>query len=289
MPKNIYLKFGFFALLFLRFSLALGQPIINFSDTTIKNTEFILSPFSLINSDTITLDENDLLIKDSYCAKGQTDVYDALHSFQSRKVDGFGGFLNDKINLGLEKIRLKGFKSDIKKLYIQIDSYTLDVYWFAVVGPSSDNHCYTRIDSRGSANGGRPAVEKQIPSIHLRHSKLIPVKLLEFNNDVLQYYDWKGNQLDTIKKFINIQQYFYKYYDPKFDNVNEMTTEIINETKPVIIKPDIKKNNPITYRVKKGDTLSKISKIHHVSVSSIKKNNNLRSDIIQIGEVLKIR
>ncbi|NBW71631.1 MAG: LysM peptidoglycan-binding domain-containing protein [Flavobacteriia bacterium] len=289
MPKNIYLKFGFFALLFLRFSLALGQPIINFSDTTIKNTEFILSPFSLINSDTITLDENDLLIKDSYCAKGQTDVYDALHSFQSRKVDGFGGFLNDKINLGLEKIRLKGFKSDIKKLYIQIDSYTLDVYWFAVVGPSSDNHCYTRIDSRGSANGGRPAVEKQIPSIHLRHSKLIPVKLLEFNNDVLQYYDWKGNQLDTIKKFINIQQYFYKYYDPKFDNVNEITTEIINETKPVIIKPDIKKNNPITYRVKKGDTLSKISKIHHVSVSTIKKNNNLRSDIIQIGQVLKIR
>jgi LysM repeat protein len=289
MPKNIYLKFGFFALLFLRFSLALGQPIINFSDTTIKNTEFILSPFSLINSDTITLDENDLLIKDSYCAKGQTDVYDALHSFQSRKVDGFGGFLNDKINLGLEKIRLKGFKSDIKKLYIQIDSYTLDVYWFAVVGPSSDNHCYTRIDSRGSANGGRPAVEKQIPSIHLRHSKLIPVKLLEFNNDVLQYYDWKGNKLDTIKKFINIQQYFYKYYDPKFDNVIEITTEIINETKPVIIKPDIKKNNPITYRVKKGDTLSKISKIYHVSVSTIKKNNNLRSDIIQIGQVLKIR
>ena len=271
MPKNIFSKFGFFALLFLRFSLALGQPIINFSDTTIKNTEFILSPFSLINSDTINLDENDILIKDSYCAKGQPDVYDALHSFQSRKVDGFGGFLNDKINLGLEKIRLKGYKSDIKKLYIQIDSYTLEVYWFAVVGPSSDNHCYTRIDSRGSANGGRPAVEKQIPSIHLRHSKLIPVKLLEFNNDVLQYYDWKGNKLDTIKKFINIQQYFYKYYDPKFDSVNEMTTEIINETKPVIIKSDIKRNNPITYRVKKGDTLSKISKIHHVSVSSIKK------------------
>ena len=114
MPKNIFLKFGFFALLFLRFSLALGQPIINFSDTTIKNTEFILSPFSLINSDTINLDENDILIKDSYCAKGQPDVYDALHSFQSRKVDGFGGFLNDKINLGLEKIRLKGYKSDIK-------------------------------------------------------------------------------------------------------------------------------------------------------------------------------
>ena len=68
-----------------------------------------------------------------------------------------------------------------------------------------------------------------------------------------------------------------------------MTTEIINETKPVIIKSDIKRNNPITYRVKKGDTLSKISKIYHVSVSSIKKNNNLRSDIIQIGEVLKIR
>lgn len=107
MQKNLFLKFEFFTILFLRFSLAFGQPIINFSDTTIKNTEFILSPFSLINSDTINLDENDILIKDSYCAKGQPDVYDALHSFQSRKVDGFGGFLNDKINLGLEKLDSK--------------------------------------------------------------------------------------------------------------------------------------------------------------------------------------
>ena len=114
--------------------------------------------FQKINPDTITLGEHDKVISDSYTALGQRYVYDALHSFNRRKMDGFGGFLNEKINAALAEVRRSGFNSDVKNLYIQIDPSTLTVYWTAVVGPSTDGRCYLGVDSRGSAGGGLPAV-----------------------------------------------------------------------------------------------------------------------------------
>lgn len=46
---------------------------------------------------------------------------------------------------------------------------------------------------------------------------------------------------------------------------------------------------PATYKVRKGDTLSEIAAKYKVKVSTLKKLNNLRSDLIRIGQVLKLR
>jgi 3D (Asp-Asp-Asp) domain-containing protein len=43
-----------------------------------------------------------------------------------------------------------------------------------------------------------------------------------------------------------------------------------------------------TVTVKKGDTLSQISRVHKTSVADIKKQNKLTSDVIRPGDVLKI-
>ncbi|MCC5804316.1 LysM peptidoglycan-binding domain-containing protein [Rossellomorea vietnamensis] len=43
-----------------------------------------------------------------------------------------------------------------------------------------------------------------------------------------------------------------------------------------------------TYKVKKGDNLSLIAKKYHTTVSSLKKLNNLKSDMIYVGQVLKV-
>jgi membrane-bound lytic murein transglycosylase D len=45
----------------------------------------------------------------------------------------------------------------------------------------------------------------------------------------------------------------------------------------------------IKYKVKKGDTLSRIARKHHVTVNNLKKWNNLKSDKIQIGQTLIIK
>ncbi len=248
--------------------------------------------FQLINPDTLQLGEHDELICDSYTAMGVPYVYDALHSFHSRRMDKFGGYLNDKINEGLRQIRLKGYYSDLKQLYIQINPKLLTVHWVAVVGPSTDGNCYVKVNSRGSAGGGRPAVEKQLPSMHRHHEGLQPVKVLEFNEDVIQCFDWRGNALDSFCTMVNIQQYFFKYADPRIGtsirledyDLMEQENTVNSDPKPTVpVKSYARK-----YRVRAGDTLSGIAQKYHTSVAKIKKANGLRSDRIQIGQVLKI-
>ena len=250
--------------------------------------------FQKYNPDTIQLGENDFLISDSYTAMGQPYVYDALHSFHRRRMDGFGGFLNDKINAGLAEVRSRGFNSDLKKLYIQIDPSTLTVYWTAVVGPSLDGRCYMSVDSRGSAGGGLAAVQKQCPRMHRIHSTLVPVKVLEFNDNVLQCYTWDGAKIDTVTHAINIQQHFYKYYDPQIGNTVTLAEVVQKETEMggsllVAAKPTAPAAVRYKrYTVKSGDTLSQIAEKYHTTPARIKNANHLRSYLIRVGQVLKI-
>jgi LysM repeat protein len=253
-----------------------------------------IPPFNRINPDTLKIGVNDEIVSDSYCALGMPAVYDALHSFHSRRMDKFGGYINWKINKGLENIRKKGFKSDIKNLYIQIDPKTLTVYWIAVVGPSSDGRCYVRFDSRGSAGGGVRAVENQLPMMHSYYPTLNEVKVLEFNENVTKCFDWNGNPVSSYTSYVNIRQHFFKYYDLQVDasiTLEEYTKKYPYNTEGANLpgkKKPVVKSRQRKYKVKSGDTLSEIAQKYHTSVSKIKKANGLRSDLIRTGQVLKI-
>jgi hypothetical protein len=253
----------------------------------------LIPPFQLINTDTLKLGEYDELVCDSYTALGMPYVYDALHSFNARRMDKFGGYLNVKINQGLESIRKKGFNSDVKQLYIQVNPKTLTVHWVAVVGPSEDGKCYVRIDSRGSAGGGLPAVNKQLPRMHNLYPTLNSVKLLEFNENVIKCYDWNGNRLDSVCSFVNIRQHFFKYYDSQIGSTITLGDYVAKYpcTTDGELLPGPKKfvaPRYRTYNVKSGDSLSTIAAKYHTTVSKLKKANGLRSDLIRIGQVLKI-
>lgn len=253
-----------------------------------------IPPFNRINPDTLKIGVNDEIVSDSYCALGMPAVYDALHSFHSRRMDKFGGYINWKINKGLENIRKKGFKSDIKNLYIQIDPKTLTVYWIAVVGPSTDGRCYVRFDSRGSAGGGVRAVENQLPMMHSYYPTLNEVKVLEFNENVTKCFDWNGNPVSSYTSYVNIRQHFFKYYDLQVDasiTLEEYTKKYPYNTEGANLpgkKKPVVKSRQRKYKVKSGDTLSEIAQKYHTSVSKIKKANGLRSDLIRTGQVLKI-
>jgi len=253
-----------------------------------------IPPFNRINPDTLKIGVNDEIVSDSYCALGMPAVYDALHSFHSRRSDKFGGYINWKINKGLENIRKKGFKSDIKNLYIQIDPKTLTVYWIAVVGPSTDGRCYVRFDSRGSAGGGVRAVENQLPMMHSYYPTLNEVKVLEFNENVTKCFDWNGNPVSSYTSYVNIRQHFFKYYDLQVDasiTLEEYTKKYPYNTEGANLpgkKKPVVKSRQRKYKVKSGDTLSEIAQKYHTSVSKIKKANGLRSDLIRTGQVLKI-
>jgi LysM repeat protein len=275
------------------------DSIIPIDSTAVKKTIDVPN-FTLIDSDTIQLGENDELICDSYTALGKPHVYDALHSFNRRKMDYFGGYLNVKINAALERVRSKGFQSDIKKLYIQIDPLTLTVYWIAVVGPSEDGNCYACVDSRGSANGGLGAVNPQIPKMHYKYPQMKPVLLLDFNEDVIQCYEGNGTPLSSYCTYVNIRQKFYKYatncYNTESDSVL-VQLEYNNTGQDTFNSDDVEKKQIAKkattstykkYKVKSGDSLSVIARKYHTSISTIKRINHMKSDMIQIGQILKI-
>lgn len=59
------------------------------------------------------------------------------------------------------------------------------------------------------------------------------------------------------------------------------------DTNPVkVISSTPKKSK--TYTVKSGDTLSRISQKYKVTVAALKRKNNLKSDVIRVGQKLKI-
>ena len=43
------------------------------------------------------------------------------------------------------------------------------------------------------------------------------------------------------------------------------------------------------YKVRKGDTLSEIAEKHKMSLSKLKRLNNLKSNMIRIGQKLRVR
>ena len=76
--------------------------------------------------------------------------------------------------------------------------------------------------------------------------------------------------------------------EPKLEAKPEPKPKPVAEPKPKPKPQEKPKPKTVSYRVVKGDTLSSIARRYKVSVSSIKKANGLRSDVIRLKQVLKI-
>ncbi len=77
----------------------------------------------------------------------------------------------------------------------------------------------------------------------------------------------------------------------KIKNLNNLTSNTLSIGQELFL-PNMEFIDIITtdtnYRVKEGDTLYSIAKIFNTSIKDIKQINNLQSDILSIGQVLKI-
>ena len=143
---------------------------------------------------------------------------DALHSFERRKSDGFGGRMSTQINEKLKEVYNAGINPDITGLNIKIDSTNYTVNWEATIDESKDGKAYMGISTRGSA--GKTAdrrAENQLPRLErqLRRSGAEDIKLvLDFKNPSGVY----------------IRQFFLKYtnpkeYPPHTENADYLRTE----------------------------------------------------------------
>lgn len=118
---------------------------------------------------------------------------DALHSFESRKSDGFGGRMSTKINAALRDLYNKGINPDILKLDIKIDPHLFRVDWSAEIGESKNGIPYVGLITRGSAGSG--ADQRALNQLPELKSKLNAAFVKDLN----------------FKQGLRIRQFFYKY------------------------------------------------------------------------------
>lgn len=124
---------------------------------------------------------------------------DALHSFESRSLDGFGGKMSTKIKEAMMKLYKKGINPDVSDVKIDIDSVNYKVKWSARVHESKDGKAYIGFTTFGSA--GNDADSRAIGQFQ-------GVKRRVGGEDYKLVLDFKN------PKGIYIRQFFYKYTKP---------------------------------------------------------------------------
>ncbi|MEN8906254.1 MAG: LysM peptidoglycan-binding domain-containing protein [Clostridiales bacterium] len=113
--------------------------------------------------------------------------------------------------------------------------------------------------------------------------------LIRVGSDILYFWSDRnyliknGNKITIRNKPVNIKG---KIYIPirEFGESIDYNIYWIDKTKSIIF--DLKNINE--YRVTKGDSLWNISNKYGITVDDIKKYNNLKSDYIKVGQIIKL-
>jgi len=107
---------------------------------------------------------NRVIVEGSYSPR--PGDYDAMHSFQSRKKDGFGGMMNTKVNKALLEFYQSGRNPEITSIDIKMDDSSWKVNWRVVIEESKDGKAWMGLTSRGGAG------PKEGPSGSIARAKL---------------------------------------------------------------------------------------------------------------------
>lgn len=98
---------------------------------------------------------------------------------------------------------------------------------------------------------------------------------------------------DKVATFVSNEEQIYAYvkYDTQFRATSSrLAVKYAPKAKPAAAKPAAVDNGDFEfYKVKKGDNLGAIASKYNVSISEIKKWNNLKTNAVAIGRSLKIK
>jgi hypothetical protein len=151
-----------------------------------------------------------VIVEGSYSPKAGD--YDGMHSFQSRKKDGFGGKMNTKVNEALLKLYKENQKNPtITNIEIKMDDSSWKVTWKVTIEESRDGKAWIGLTSRGGAgkkDGLTGSVERAKRQIDRKKKDLVS----EFSDSALETkevkdFGWQG-------KGAYIRQIFVIYTNP---------------------------------------------------------------------------
>lgn len=140
--------------------------------------------------------------------------WDAMHSFQSRKKDGFGGKVHEKIEKRLKELYDKGINPEVKSIKVKMDESSWKVTVDVEIGPSTDGKAWMGITSRGGAgtNEGPNAASKRAEQQIDKKLKDLKTELGDPDVETKKLLDFEH---DSKNKRIHVRQLFYAYTNPK--------------------------------------------------------------------------
>ncbi len=180
-----------------------------------------------------------------YVPKSVPNRGDALHSFDARLADGFGGYMlrgnppskwqeyikfnqGKSINQTLIDLWKQGVNPDVTNLKIEVDSRNYSVKWSATIDYSSDDKAYIGMSTVGSA--GQSADSRALGQVASLKTRIPGAK------DYTLVLDFKNTS------GIYIRQYFYKWTIPgSYKPHKGSKKRIVKQTIPTnddIIKKD---------------------------------------------------
>jgi len=129
---------------------------------------------------------------------------DALHSFESRTKDNFGGGLHTTVNTALKQVYDKGFNPFVSSMKIDINKPKVN--WEVEIIESSDGKAYVGLSSRGGAGGTYKtrALDQANDKKKALPNELSPK---EPNMSILDV-------LDYLNEKVAIRQIFFQYTKP---------------------------------------------------------------------------
>jgi hypothetical protein len=143
--------------------------------------------------------------------------WDGMHSFQSRKSDGFGGRMNDLVNEALVKFwKEEGLNPDITKIEIQMDESGKDkwkVKWKCTIEESKDGKAWIGLTSRGGAgqpDGASGSIQRAKTQIEDKKRELKS----EFSDPALETKEVLDFNHDAESGGTHVRQIFVVYTNP---------------------------------------------------------------------------
>jgi len=128
----------------------------------------------------------------------------------------------------------------------------------------------------GIASG--PDKEKEIPKIETTPQSKAAQQLYE-----------QATVLRQNKDMVKAKEVYQKIFTEQSDYANiEMVQRDLEDVNMQIIFSNTPTSDTVIHEVKRGDTLGKLSKKYGTTIDLIKANNNLKNDIIRVGQKLRI-
>lgn len=191
-------------------------------------------------------------------------------------IDGDDSILQDSLNF---------FRKQVND-----DAIVLDIH-FNAAGPTATGTetlipAIFSLNERKLANLLSNAVAETL-DIPMRGDKGVKTEL-ESHHKKLAWMSLKGENVLMEICFISNKSDMEKFIKKEDELALKVAEILYNFSKNIISNEPLKNYQSVVYTVRSGDTLGRIAQMFKTDVATIQKKNNLTSDLIHVGQQLKM-